>query len=166
MKKFAAFSSLVFLSAALFAGGEAGKEADFAESDSFELDRWYAGAGAALVLPQGGAGFDRVAGALVNAGFYMNEFWALEVEGAWCENRSAVAAGFLWHWWGYERIDPFFTFGACDWIDTDFGPRGGLGTFYHLDDHWSLRFDSTATMGVSQGCNFLYQFSLAIRRSW
>lgn len=139
---------------------------DFAEGDYFELDRWFAGVGGALALPEGGSSMGRVAGAAVRGGYYLNEFWAIEAEGAWAENRRAVASGILWHWWGYERLDPFFTFGFRDWIDTDFGPCGGLGSFWHIDDRWSLRFDAGATLGVSDGCDMLYQFSAGVQRSW
>lgn len=154
---------LAALAAAPFARGDA---ADFAEGDYFELDRWYVGAGGALVLPDGGAKMNRVAGATLRAGYYLDEFWALEAEATLAGHRNAAASEILWHWWGYERLDPFFTFGFRDWISTDFGPCGGGGTFWHIDDHWSLRFDAGATLGVSDGCDMLYHFSFAIQRSW
>lgn len=163
MKAFALPAFALCVALALNARGDA---ADFEEGDYFELDRWFAGGAATLVLPEGGSGFNHVGGATLRAGYYMNEFWAAEIEGTWAENRYAAAAEILWHWWGYERLDPFFTFGVRDWISTDFGPCGGLGTFWHIDDHWSLRLDVGATLGVTDGCDMLYQFSFGIQRSW
>ncbi len=158
------FALLALLVAAT--GSVRGDASDFAEGDYFELDRWYAGGAALLVLPEGGSEFGRVGGATLRAGYYMNEFWAAELEGCLAERRSAACAGILWHWWGYERLDPFFTFGFRNWFSDDFGPCGGVGTFWHIDDHWSLRFDAGATLGVSDGCDMLYQFSCGIQRSW
>lgn len=163
MKRIAAIVLLTCIAAAGFARGDA---ADFAEGDYFELDRWFAGGSAVLALPEGGGRMNRSGGAALRAGYYMNEFWAVELEGVWAENRRAAAAEILWHWWGYERLDPFFTFGFRDWISTDFGPCGGGGAFWHLDDHWSLRFDAGATLGVRDGCEMIYQICFGIQRSW
>lgn len=135
------------------------------EDDVFELDRWYAGAGATLVLPQGGGEMRRLGGATARFGYYVTEFWALDFAADWCEDHAAVSGGALWHWWGYERFDPFFTFGLRDWIETDAGPYGGAGAFYHLDDHWSLRFDFSAMLGVENG-EMVYSLCAGIQRSW
>ena len=162
-KHCAILASLIVLATANSVRGDA---ADFEEGDYFELDRWFAGGSATLVLPEGGSGFNHIGGATLRAGYYLNEFWAVEAEGTLAENRYAAAAEILWHLWGYERLDPFFTFGFRDWISTDFGPCGGLGSFWHIDDHWSLRFDAGATLGVSDGCDMIYQLSFGIQRSW
>ena len=162
MKKYLNIIALS-LALALSAKGDA---ADFEEGDYFELDRWFVGGAASLALPEGGSGFNHVGGATLRAGYYMNEFWAFELDGTLAENRYAASAGFLWHWWGYERLDPFFTFGFTDWFSTDFGPSGGAGAFYHIDDHWSLRFDVSAMLGVSDGCDMVYLFSVGFQRSW
>lgn len=161
MRKF--LTAVAFAAVCLSSRGDA---SDFEEGDYFELQRWFAGASAVLVLPEGGSHMNRVAGPAARFGCYLNEFWAVEAGGVWAENRAAAAAGILWHWWGYERLDPFFTFGFRDWIDTDFGPAGGIGTFFHLDDDWSLRFDAGATLGVSDGCDMLWQFAFGIQRCW
>lgn len=163
MKTSALATFALAVSLAFCARGDA---ADFEEGDYFELDRWFVGAAPALVLPEGGAGFNHAGGATLRGGYYLNEFWALELAGTLAENRQAASAEILWHWWGYERLDPFFTFGFTDWFATDFGPSGGLGTFYHIDDHWSLRFDVATTLGVSDGCDMIYLFSVGIQRSW
>ena len=137
------------------------------EEDEYamELERWNAGAGAALLLPQGGSRLRRAGGAEAHVGYYMTEFWSAEVAAAWCENLAALSGGFLWHWWGYERLDPFFTFGLRDWIDKDCGPYGGAGTFWHLDDHWSLRFDASGMFAIEHP-GMAYSLSLGIQRSW
>lgn len=131
----------------------------------FELDRLYAGGGATLALPQGGGATRRLGGATLRAGYYLTEFWALEVEAAWLEDVAAVSGGALWHWWGYERLDPFFTFGLRDYVERDCGPCAGVGAFWHLDDHWSLRADASAMLGV-EACAMLYSLTFGIQRSW
>ena len=80
-----------------------------------------------------------------------------------------LSADVLWHWWGYERFDPFFTFGAKGWIGHDrgqVGPKAGIGSFYHLTDTWSIRFDADLTLGVDGGCETLYTLCAGIQRSF
>lgn len=151
---------------ALVASAAFSSAPEYGGADFFALDRWFCGAAGSLALPQGGAEPRRAGGGAVRAGYYLNEFWALEAEGSLLENQQVLGGDVLWHWWGYERLDPFFTFGARCWIGADSGPSGGLGTFYHLDDHWSLRFDVHSTLGVESGASMIYQFSFGVQRSW
>ena len=144
-----------------FAGGE-----EFEEGDYYELDRWSLGAAGCLELPQGGAHFSRRAGVAIRGGYALDEFWTLEAQGEWAENKYAVSAGFLWLWWGYERLDPFFVFGAKDWIGVDWGPYAGVGAFWHIDDHWSLRAEVAPMLGIEDGCEMVYSFSFGVQRSW
>ena len=139
----------------------AGEEDEYA----MELERWSAGAGATLLLPQGGSRLRRAGGAEARVGWCLSEFWTAEVSAAWCEDMCAVSGGFLWLWWGYERLDPFFTFGLRDWIDRDCGPYGGAGAFWHIDDHWSLRFDASAMYALEHP-GMAYSLSLGVQRSW
>lgn len=144
------------------------------ESDDF--DRFYAGAGAALVLPQGGADMKRVGGATLRGGCYLTEDWALEGSVSWLENRIGFAAGALWHWhgceefdklFGYERFDPFFTFGAKGWTDDgDVGPYAGLGALYYLSEEWALRGDLDVTLGLERGVEADWSFSLGFQYSF
>jgi len=136
------------------------------DSAYLELDRWYCGAGAAMLIGQGGAKIAHAGGGAVCFGSYLNEFWALEIAAEQCENATGISGGALWHWWGYERLDPFFTFGLKDYIEKHCGPYAGAGTFWHLDEHWSLRFDCTLMAGLEDSCDFMYGFMLSLRRSW
>ena len=156
-------ATIAFFLAAFAACAMAATASDYDEACGF--DRCYAGGAATLALPQGGGPVRRLGGASARAGFYLTEFWAVEAEAAWLENVAAVSGGALWHWWGYERLDPFFTFGLRDFIERDCGPCGGAGAFWHLDDHWSLRCDASAMLGVQEGA-MVYSLSLGVQRSW
>ena len=139
------------------------------KAEECEFDRWYAGAGAVMTLPEGGSSMRRLGGGAVRAGYYFAEFWAVETEAAALENFAGLSADVLWHWWGYERFDPFFTFGAKGWIGHDrgqVGPKAGIGSFYHLTDTWSIRFDADLTLGVDGGCETLYTLCAGIQRSF
>lgn len=139
------------------------------KAEECEFDRWYAGAGAVMTLPEGGSSMRRLGGGAVRAGYYFAEFWAVETEAAALENFAGLSADVLWHWWGYERFDPFFTFGAKGWIGHDrgqAGPKAGIGSFYHLTDTWSIRFDADLILGVDGGCETLYTLCAGIQRSF
>lgn len=134
------------------------------------FDRRYVGAAAAIALPQGGScHLRRVGGASLRAGYYLSDFWAIEGEGAWLENAAGLSVAGLWHWWGYERLDPFFTVGARGWIGRDcgqVGPKVGIGTFYHLTDSWSLRADVDATLGLDSAVEVDYTISAGVQYSF
>ena len=142
------------------------------EEEELPFDRWYVGAAASLTLPQGGSGCHgphRVGGAALMAGYYVSEFWALEGEAAWLEDFAGLSAAALWHWWGYERLDPFFTLGARGWVGRgpgQVGPKVGVGTFYHLTDNWSLRADADATLGLDSRVEMLYTISAGVQFSF
>ena len=119
-----------------------------------------------MMLPQGGGDAHRRAGGEARFGYYLDEFTLLEASISRLENVSGVSCDVLWHWWGYERLDPFFTFGGSCFVDEDWGPLLGTGTFYHLDDHWSLRFDFTPTLGLRRTPEMYYTFSIGIRRTF
>ena len=130
------------------------------------FDRYYVSAGASLVLPQGGAKTGRLGGGKATAGWYATEFTALEGSFSILENRYAASAGLLWHWYGYERLDPFFICGGS-WIEgAGAGPSGGVGFYWHLDDHWSLRFDCAHALLVDGGVDSAFFFSAALRVTW
>ena len=142
-------------------------EAEF-EDETCELERWYVGSAATVVLPQGGSRLRRVGGAALRGGYYLDEFWAVEGEASWLEDSAGLAADVLWHWWGYERLDPFFTAGARGWIGRSgqVGPKVGVGSFYHLSDSWSLRFDADATLGLDTRRSVDYTLSLGVQYSF
>ena len=129
----------------------------------YELDRLYAGSSATLVIPQGGSDMRRLGGATARVGYYVTEALAVEADAAWLEDCAGLGVQGLWHIWGYERFDPFLTFGARGWIDGDLGPVAGLGAFYHLTDNWSLRADAQATLGVDCDCNMVYSLGAGVQ---
>ena len=109
------------------------------------------------------------ASAAVRAGFYWTEMWALEGEAGAADDHTAFATKALWHWWGYERLDPFFTLGARGWVGRgpgQVGPKVGVGTFYHLTDNWSLRADADATLGLDSRVEMLYTISAGVQLSF
>ncbi|MBP3406986.1 MAG: hypothetical protein IKJ45_00420 [Kiritimatiellae bacterium] len=133
------------------------------EDDDYELDRWYVGASATLVMPQGGGDMRRLGGATARVGYYVTEALAVEADAAWLEDCAGLGVQGLWHIWGYERFDPFLTFGARGWIDGDLGPVAGLGAFYHLTDNWSLRADAQATLGIDSDCDMVYSLGAGVQ---
>ena len=157
IRKFLPLAVAAFLALPSFAD-------DFGEEVPF--DRYYVSAGASMVLPQGGAKTGRLGGGRAIAGWYATEFTALEGSFSLLENRYAASAGLLWHWYGYERLDPFFVCGGS-WIEgAGAGPFGGVGFYWHLDDHWSLRFDCTHALLVDGGVDSVFSFSAALRVTW
>ena len=133
------------------------------EDDDYEFDRWYVGASATLVMPQGGGDMRRLGGATARVGYYVTEALAVEADAAWLEDCAGLGVQGLWHIWGYERFDPFLTFGARGWIDGDLGPVAGLGAFYHLTDNWSLRADAQATLGIDSDCDMVYSLGAGVQ---
>lgn len=140
--------------------------ASAADEEEVDFDRWYAGASCSLVLPQGGGGMRRLGGGTARIGYYCTESLAVEADAAWLEDCAGIGVQGLWHFYGYERFDPFATFGARGWIDGDFGPTAGLGAFYHLTDSWSLRADAQATLGIDGDCAMVYSLGAGVQYSW
>lgn len=136
------------------------------EEESGEFDRWYVGASATLVLPQGGHQMRRLGGATARAGYYFTESLAVEADAAWLEDCAGLGVQGLWHIYGYERFDPFLTFGARGWIDGDVGPTAGIGAFYHLTDSWSIRADAQATLGQDGECEMVYSLGAGVQYSF
>ena len=136
---------------------------DGESEDGYELDRLYAGSSATLVIPQGGSDMRRLGGATARIGYYVTETLAVEADAAWLEDCAGLGVQGLWHLWGYERFDPFVTFGARGWIDGDLGPVAGLGAFYHLTDNWSLRADAQATLGIDSDCDMVYSLGAGVQ---
>ena len=82
------------------------------------------------------------------------------------ENHAGLSLDVLWHWWGYERFDPFFTFGVAGWFDGDLGPAAGWGMFWHFNDNLSLRFDADAMFGIESEDEMIYSFALGVQYSF
>lgn len=132
-------------------------------------DAFYVGASAELMLPQGGSRLHHLGGAALRVGYYLNDFWAAEGALGWLEDAASLDADILWHWWGYERFDPFFTFGAKGCLGRaggQVGPKFGIGAFYHLDDHFSLRADADALLGVESEVEIVYAFLVGVQYSF
>lgn len=137
--------------------------ADFAEEEEYDFNQVYVGASATLLLPQGGSDMRRLGGATARVGYYVSEMLAVEADAAWMEDCAGLGIQGLWHCWGYERFDPFLTFGARGWISGNFGPVAGFGAFYHLTDNWSLRGDAQATLGLDGDCEMVYALGLGVQ---
>ena len=144
----------------------AAEETAFGEDEVIDLERWQVGASAMMVLPQGGSNLRQLGGAAVRVGYYISEFWAVEGEVAWLEDRAGLATDVLWHWWGYERFDPFLTLGWRGWINGDVGPKAGMGAYYHLTESLSLRFDADATLGLDGDVAMAYALAIGFQLSF
>ena len=145
-----------------------------ASEEETGFDRFYAGASAQVLLPQGGER-SRV-GAAGRIGWYATEAFALEGEAADLEHTVGFAARGLWHWrgwdeydklFGFSRFDPFFTFGVSGWLpDGQVGPAAGLGALCYLTDDWALRFGGEATLGLSGEESMVYSLSAGLQYSF
>ena len=136
----------------------------------------YVGAAGALMLPPGGSDLRRVGGVSLRVGADVAEDFAVEGEAAGLEDSAGLAVDALVHaqaWsvygdlFGYSAFDPFVTLGARGWLGGrsggQVGPQAGVGAFYHLDDHWSLRADANATLGLETNVEVLYTISVGIQ---
>ncbi len=126
------------------------------------------------VFPQGGGDMGRHrAGAAVRLGKNLTPYFATELEVAALEDMCGLAWRNVWHvqgweWFGklfgYERFDPFLAFGVRGWlVDGDVGPFVGVGALYYLDDHWALRFDGDATLGLESDVEMVYSISAGLQ---
>ena len=121
----------------------------------------------------------RLGGAEARFGRYFDEAEKLAVEGEFgvAEDKGALAvrgvAHFaLWDWFnrmfGYERMDPFASFGARGWIGSrgQVGPAFGLGAFYYLSDDWALRFGYEFTLGLDTEVEGYHSVSVGLQYSF
>jgi len=142
-------------------------------SNVSNLSNFYLGASGQLVLPQGGSKMRRLGGAAVQLGWHWTDNVAFEGEAAWLEDRCGLAARTVVHFaawdeydklFGYSRFDPFFTVGIQGWINNgQVGPAFGLGALYYLTDHWALRGDATATLGLETDVEMIYALGLGVQ---
>ena len=151
-----------------------------AEAESEEecgFDRWYVGAAAELVLPQGGlAKTPRLGGATARVGYYLTDWAAVEGAASALENRAGLAARALVHWrgwteydmlFGYSRFDPFFAVGAKGWLkDGGVGPSAGVGALYYLTDSCALRADADATLDLDGDVGMVYSLGVGVQLSF
>lgn len=145
----------------------------FADSDGAGGE-WYVGGAAQILLPQGSSDVRRLGGGAARAGRYFGTSFALECEVAMLENSAALAARTVWHlngWrefdmlFGYERFDPFLSAGAKGLFhEGQVGPTAGIGTFFYLTDHWALRLEADAMLGLDKEAEMLYTVSLGMQR--
>ena len=136
-----------------------------AESEwaDYEYERMYVGAQGSVLVPQGGARTRRQGGGVARAGYYVDDFLSVEAAASFLEEGAGLSLRGLWHWWGYEKFDPFFTFGAAWWTEGVAGPAAGWGCFWHFDDNWSLRFDAEAMLDVGPDSSIAFAISFGVQ---
>ena len=132
-------------------------------AENIDLVPWNLGVSATTLLPQNGIRPAHRTGGAVNLACYLNDFWSVTGEVACFGDTTGLGAGALWHWWGYERFDPFFTFGAKGWLTGGIGPSGGVGAFFHLDERWSLFLSADATLDLDGRNGMIYTVSAGVR---
>lgn len=147
------------------------------EDEYADFDRFYVGGTAALLLPGNGNTLNERGAYGVRAGWYLEEDLAVEGTFQYAEGLGGAGAGVLWHWFGYERLDPFFTCGVQSFFGdgrrfgdgrhrTGAGPCVGAGAFWHLTEHWSLRVDFGAALGFDSPCSMVYSVGLGLQCSF
>lgn len=128
-----------------------------------------------MLLPQGGASLGRRAGATLTAGTSLSDFWAVEGRLGVLDNAASFGANLLGHlstfsvydrFFGFSPFDPFFTLGArgilCD-HRGQVGPAVGAGAFYHLSEHWSLRADASAFLGLDTSREVFFTLACGVQ---
>lgn len=166
-----------------------------ARAEEVSFDRGYLESAGGILLPGAGQSVRRAAEVQVRGGYYLTDVLALE-GGLFCAPHAATGVGgavvaggtlgALMHLtamdefdklFGSERIDPFVTFGggahfashpayADDSRRAAIGPMAGFGTFYHLTDTLSLRFDAQAFMGCGSPCCMSYALGMGLQWSF
>ncbi|MBR1871348.1 MAG: hypothetical protein IJ802_05935 [Kiritimatiellae bacterium] len=147
-----------------------------------EYEPFYANFRAGMILPGNGLKANKpTATASVSAGWYANDTFAWEGTLSYAPNApealAGVAAGALWHWWGFERLDPFFTFGGAAMCGeahifsngkhrTSIEPYAGAGTFWHITESISIRAEGTAHIDAASPCGMFYTISAGLQFSW
>ncbi len=134
----------------------------------------YAEVVGAAIFPQGGGDIGRHrAGGAVRLGKNVTPYFATELEVAALEDLCGLAWRNVWHlqgWegfgklFGYERFDPFLSFGVRGWLPSgDLGPFAGVGALYYLDDHWAIRVDGDATLGIESEVETIFSVSAGLQ---
>ena len=135
---------------------------------------WYAGAAAGMTLAGGGSELARRPAVFARTGTYLDDYTALELEAGTAFPCAALGARAVWHLanipefgrlFGYERFDPFITFGARGFIGSAAGPSAGCGALYYLGDTWALRFDAdwTLALGEAGGAGSLFALAFGVQ---
>jgi hypothetical protein len=156
-------------------------------SEEEVLDRWYTGVSGAMLLPGGGSSLERAGGVSAHLGYFLSDSFALELDLISIPNAvsshggNSTLTGFgiqgAWHFMGFERLDPFLTFGASSLFSshhvfaddshrTAFGPTFGLGFLYHLTDNLALRADSKAMVTLDTPSEIAFTISGGLQWSF
>jgi len=163
MKTFAA----LFAAAAVAAAMPSAAAENAGEWAEYDFERNYAAAQASGISGRGGSHMHDSFGPSARIGRYFGDFLAWEAAVQAADGRAGLGVRGLWHWWGYEKFDPFFTFGAEGWFGGgDAGPCAGWGAFWHFDDNWSFRFDASFMLGVADGATAAFSIAAGFQYSW
>ncbi len=156
-------------------------------AEELEYDRWYSSVAAGMLLPGGGSSLSQSATVNARFGYFLSESFAVESEFSVVPNAVSKSAGNqtlvgwaaqgVWHFMGYERFDPFLTFGVASFFGSRhvfednsfrnaFGPTVGIGALYHLTDHLALRADARGCMSVGTPAGVLFDVSLGMQYSF
>ena len=132
-----------------------------------DFDAFYVGSSVGAFMPDGAARPRSAALAVARVGWYSSDTLAYELEAGSsirgkAGNLALGGVGVLWHWWGFERLDPFFTCRAAV-AGRSCGPEAGTGFFWHLSETASLRADARMLLDATDGCVPLYCASLGVQ---
>ena len=141
-----------------------------------DLTSCYLGVAGSLLLPQGGSRITHFGGAALRGGYCFSDWFAVEGEASWMEDRAGLAARGIVHWkgwhewdmlFGFSRWDPFLTIGVGGWLpDGQVGPAAGIGVLYYLDDCWALRIGGEATLGLDSNIEMIYSLAAGVQYGW
>ena len=148
--------------------------ADEATSAIPGMDPVYVGVAGTLSFRHGGG---RVGGGDIRIGAELSDVLSPELDAGWHEKSAFLALRDIVHFsafdlydrfFGYSRFDPFFMLGGGGWVGgfRQYGPLAGIGTFWHLDDNWSVRVDASAMLGLDGECEMLYSVSAGLQYSF
>ncbi len=135
-----------------------------------DFDAFYVGSSVGAFMPDGAARPRNATQVAARAGWYSSDTLAWEASlgsnlRGKAGNVAAGSLGLLWHWWGFERFDPFFTCGI-GFARRSFGPGGGVGAFWHMTERASLRFGYGMVLDAADGCAPLHSIEAGIQFSF
>ena len=174
-----AFRRLPFAVALALWGMAPGQEEIFADE---EWTPFYAAASGGMLFPGVNTRLHEEIGlAETVLGWYADDTFAYEARLSYSPDATGalfgIAAGCLRHWWGFERFDPFFTFGGAAWCGEHHSFAGGAkraqggfyagsGFFWHLTERASFRIEGRATLAADESPGMTYAVLAGIQWSW
>lgn len=160
------------------------------DGEFFADEEWtpnFANIKASVLLPGSGVKMDPCVAASISFGHYISDVISVSDTLLYAPNACGAKDGngplfgashaYLLHWWGFERLDPFFSCGLEAYAAEKHvfrdgssrlaaGPFVGAGSFWHLTERASLRFEAKAALLPGDPPGMFYTVSAGLQYSW